>query len=546
MSDLPAHKKGMRTFASDFKRIKSSSSASPQPVPKTPTANPVPSLLKPSQLTTAPVKAISKTIQKPEVPKKIPAFHEIEKTLGDIDLSGAGKNTKTSLVHHSNRGITPSRRVGGGAIITDTRTSSFSLFGETKKSITDWFKKRKKKPTPKLAVSKADRRKGVIQQATTKSGTIFTADSETLKERIKARKLQEHNQPENPETNWSPYTETGYALLESGEHPIEKSATIAPTENVVVEFKKRSVPAVAVPDPVLAPAPVLIAEPIMAPEVPAILEATPAVVTEPAETQPSEEAEVPVVTSSEPEPTVPPVKQIDDEPALLDQLPPEPAYVAQAADGKDTTLTTNQLTMYISGGFALILITGFFGWVIMINTPSVVDSNNPQLEQFVERAASETITIDQTFTASSLQSYPGTATYTEVVLANSDEQLLPAALIFELVAPDMPTTIRQFATDIRFVQSGAETPQMMIRVVDPISVTGALLVHESDLVLAMTPLYGQIEAGDFTDRTIAGTDARVLVSNTRESLTYGIIDGETLLIAISPDAFAEIKALLAN
>jgi hypothetical protein len=541
MSDLPVRKKGLRTFASDFERAKDATSKSPVPPTKKTTAVKPSKLPEPAKKIPAPPKPIFKTIQKPYVPKKIPAFHEIEKTLEDIDLSDTANQKKIHQVKHRTKSITPNRRVGGGAIITDTKTSSFSLFGEIRKSITNWFNNRNKKSAPKLAVSKADRRKGVIQQATTKSGTIFTADNETLKARIKARKQLEQHKPHAPETNWSPYTDTGYSLLESGVDPAVQQTEVPTTKNVVVEFKKRSVPKgepVALPknDTATVPAPAV-----------QIVET----ITPQSETSEPAMANSEETNSAKPEstPVALPLDQLHIESkdvAPEPEAPESTTVETYETDVEKNKLTTNQLTMYISGGVAVALVAGFFSWIVMNNETDSTVLNQPQIEKIVALATIEIITVDQTFTASELRSYSGVAPYTELVLQNSNTELLPAALVFALVTPEMPTAIQQFTTDVRFIQFGTEVPQLTANIVDPTSVTGALLMHESKIATALTPLYGQIDTGNFTDSTIAGTDVRVLVSGTRQTLTYGIINGKTLVIAISPDAFAEINNLFNN
>jgi hypothetical protein len=546
MSDLPVRKKGLRTFASDFERAKDATSKSPVPPTKKTTAVKPSKLPEPAKKIPAPPKPIFKTIQKPYVPKKIPAFHEIEKTLEDIDLSDTANQKKTHQVKHRTKSITPNRRVGGGAIITDTKTSSFSLFGEIRKSITNWFNNRNKKSAPKLAVSKADRRKGVIQQATTKSGTIFTADNETLKARIKARKQLEQHKPHAPETNWSPYTDTGYSLLESGVDPAVQQTEVPTTKNVVVEFKKRSTPneePVAPPknDTATVPAPAVqqIVETItLQNDVP-----------EPPIANPEEINNATPELAPDPKPVALPLDQLHIESkdgAQEPETPESTTVETYETDVEKNKLTTNQLTMYISGGVAVALVAGFFSWIVMNNETNSAVLNQPQIEKIVALATIEIITVDQTFTASELRSYSGVAPYTELVLQNSNTELLPAALVFALVTPEMPTAIQQFTTDVRFIQFGTEVPQLIANIVDPTSVTGALLMHESKIATALTPLYGQIDTGNFTDSTIAGTDVRVLVSGTRQTLTYGIINGKTLVIAISPDAFAEINNLFNN
>ena len=388
MSDQSAHKKGMRTFASDFARVKGVDPISNKPKSHTP-PTPKPVVVQKKESAPASTGLINKTIQKssqkPGTPSKIPAFHEIEKAVKNIDVSDNTDHKKHLKQKSRKKSITTSRRVGGGAIITDTKTSSFSLFGESKKGIQSWFKKQKKKSTPKLAVSRADRRKGVIQQATTKSGTIFTADNETLKARIKARKLQEQNKPHDPETNWSPYTDAGYNLLEPG-HPDTVPARSA-TDNVVVEFKQRSVPvelseekhvleSVMSEEDVLEPEPVVV-EPVTVPTP----EPEPELILEP---------EVVSTETTEPDPE----KQTSlSKPVLVEE---------DVVDRDETEMTTNQLTMYISGGLALLLITGFFGLIIFNAQSNDSSISNSQIEQISLWTTTEVITVDQTFSGASL------------------------------------------------------------------------------------------------------------------------------------------------
>ena len=566
MSSQSAREKGMRTFASDFERIKGNTpkqketiSAPPVPTPVKKASEEVLAVPKPSKVPT-PTKTIQKSFSKPDTPKKIPAFHEIEKAVKDIDLSGTGKTKKRST--HPSKGITPSKRVGGGAIITDTRKNSFSLFGESKKGILSWFTSKKKKPTPKLSVPKAERRKGVIQQATTKSGTIFTADNATLKERIKARKLEEKNKPHEPETNWSPYTDAGYNLLESGHNDdiaVEKPAT----ENVVVEFKKRSVP-VELPSKEYIPEPEPVVKEII--EYTPVPEQTVDVIPEPMPAPvPVVEKQVPVAVPTPPPVATPdPVPEVEvsaeqeyipePEPTAVVEVTPVPEQVAEIITPESeptpetaptpepqqlTGISTNQLTLYVSAGVALIIVTAFFAWVIMgtVNNNDQTDS----FDQTSEAISLERYEINQSFSATDLQSYSDSRQYTELILVNAENEALPSALVFDLVTPDLPTAVRQYVTEVRFIQYGIEYPQMVISISDPVSVTGAMLVNESDLAAALSPLYGAFSSNTFVDQTINNTDVRVLGG---ASMTYGIINDNKLLITTTPEEFSYVSSLL--
>jgi hypothetical protein len=239
-----------------------------------------------------------------------------------------------------------------------------------------------------------------------------------------------------------------------------------------------------------------------------------------------------------------------EEPALVEPDPapqPEPVVTKEYSTDRDALeMTTNQLTMYISGGLALVMTTSFFAWAIFSGqTNDPVDSGF-EVSQITSQTAVEIVTVDPTFTSTSLRSTIGQSAYNEIVLVNNEDELLPAALVFKIISPALPTNIQQLTTDARFVQYGTVAPQMILSVVDPTSVAGTLLVQEQALAQAMAPLYGNIEAGTFTDQTIRGIDVRVLISGNKQTLTYGIIHGEVLVITASPEVFAEVSALVAN
>ena len=134
------------------------------------------------------------------------------------------------------------QHVPGGTIITDGKRGGEKLIPSIVSSIVSWFtslqKEIKKKPVPTYTIVETERRKGIIQKATSKSGAIFTADNETLRAAILKRQATDATPKleEVPEINWSPNIETGYALLSSGK---ERSSD---PHNVKVEFKKTASP----------------------------------------------------------------------------------------------------------------------------------------------------------------------------------------------------------------------------------------------------------------------------------------------------------------
>jgi len=173
------------------------------------------------------IKLVKKEVPKPQDnPKevsgsKIPSFHELQKSIKLVE-NNHPNNTTVSSKEDSIK--TTAMDIGDDAkVITDTKSKDFSFFTEVLISVKTWFKtfasNHKKKTVPKYSVTETNHRKGVIQKATSKTGTIFSSDSDTIKEHIRRRrqidkdneKVEEHEL----ETSWSPFTETGYALLEA-------------------------------------------------------------------------------------------------------------------------------------------------------------------------------------------------------------------------------------------------------------------------------------------------------------------------------------------
>jgi hypothetical protein len=114
-------------------------------------------------------------------------------------------------------------------------------------------------------------------------------------------------------------------------------------------------------------------------------------------------------------------------------------------------------------------------------------------------------------------------------------------LALELVADGFPITIQQFGTKVSFISINQSRPQLLMRVTDQVSVTGALLAQETALADAVTPLFGTPATGTFMDITIGSTDVRVLTTTAGErSLTYGFINDTTLLIAGSVEEFEAV------
>jgi len=488
MSDQPARNKGIRTFASDFARVKGAGAnkeTSPAlVVPPTTPLTPAPTTKQESGVVK--IKPNSQHTDQPS----------LRTAVRDIDLSKTKSLKKAKTVHSR-----PNKSVGGGAIITDTKKNSFSLFEASRQAVNDWWKEKNKKSSPKFAIPEAERRKGVIKQATTKSGTIFTADSETLRERIKERNRLAINRPNEPETSWSPYTETGYDLLPAESEVI---TTAPPMERIKVEYKQRSTPIEQVAEPVV--------------EELAVEESVP---TRPIVDTPEAIVSAPIV----------------DTPKEVASTPSQTDVPALSSSRSPVNLSTNKLTFYISAGIALVCVTAFFVWIVMANQGDAVPVSTT-----VEEVNQERYLADTTFSISQFQAYSTDQPYTEIVLVNELDEPLSSAQVFEVVIPLLPVEIRQYTSEVRFIQYDNVPPQLVITVSDAASVTGSLLTHEAPLALSLEPLFGLTpDTGTYFDQTIGDTDVRVLRGS---SVTYGIVNNTYLIIAVSPDAFTQVINLI--
>lgn len=153
-----------------------------------------------------PAKIVPAAVRAPATPtpKTVPPFHTFQKphptpnpgthtAIDTSDFVAAQKTDRPSVL--ANPGIeglvvargTPAET---GTVITDTKHDRTSLISALVTSLTSWWgtKKAAERKQPKYMVPEADRRRGVIQKATTKTGRTETADHQATLMRIKAAK----------------------------------------------------------------------------------------------------------------------------------------------------------------------------------------------------------------------------------------------------------------------------------------------------------------------------------------------------------------------
>ncbi len=185
------------------------------------------------------VSAGDQTIQKAPVLVKlqsttdtgaIPPFHTFSNshkaTADNIAIpTKAGNETPTATISQAQQIISQSSTKSQttteslpAVVITDTKRNRFSLTQALGSSMTQWWHTKKeearKRKLPKYTIASAERRKGVIQKATAKTGRESTADHEAVISRIKAAKQIPHT-PVVPVATIVPHTITTAPTWES-------------------------------------------------------------------------------------------------------------------------------------------------------------------------------------------------------------------------------------------------------------------------------------------------------------------------------------------
>lgn len=540
----------IRTFAQDMERARLKSGVA---LPEDNKASNLPKAATPST-PALPVEPAPKKVETPAPDKHIPAFHELQKksssattlkgpdiTVGTPAKPAAPAPKRTVSVRAKKRDLKAVKNVGGGTIITDSKAEGFKLIPSILKSVDDWIKEIKKsfkkKTAPKYVITDTERRRGVIQKATSKTGSIFTADNETLKEEIR-RRQQAAGASDDVDINWSPNTETGYPLLESG---VPKAVT----SNVSVVFKKQSTP---------APAPIVSAAPVTPPApAPAIVQA--AVVPPPTIVEPTSIPEiVPEPAPEVPEPiieTAPEVVEeatpiVDAAPEAYELTTPEEHYKIRSL-GDIARINTNLLSIGIIGAIAgLIIFIVLVRALLGVFMPSETRVEVAPLLPLAETTAATDITVKtlspQTI-LQAIQEASNVGTATELRFVDDKGQPIDNDVLLPLLGFDALPNLNRTISDVRVVVRGPERG-IIFTVSDNTTALGSLLSWEKTLVtdLSSTLAINTTDlSGGFSDMTLGITDVRVYTTDAGEPrLVYGFIDDSTVMIAGSTTFFTTI------
>jgi hypothetical protein len=502
----------------------------------------------------------------------IPAFHEINKKTESPKTSSTTPPTKTSfsvptvtLVSTEQKKPTPPirekiirvqpkkserRSTRDGTIITDNKNNQIKFLPALVSSFSAWIKSIseafKKKAPPTYTVTDTQRRKGVIQKATSKTGSIFTADNETLKEQIRKRQA-EAKLEKNSEIFWSPHTEAGVPLL-------EKQNVISPKPvNVQLAFKKRAIPTITVvePSPVI-PLPGPAWESVSPASEPNVMTFVPEPILPP--TPPVEVLPVHEVTTPQTEVTQEPVPIfentetaespfVDEEKnrsfvhrGFLDRVP---------GIGVLKRHNTNALTIGVVGfiGGALLTIYIFSG-VVQIMFPEALVTTTTALDKPILNGNSVTAVtlpaLNRATLEETLNTQPSSdITGNEFSLLDANGVPLSAQTVLAFLAFTINPNFNQSITTLHF-GSVSNQSIILLAVSDETTVFGALLEWEPLMARDVGSLISvprSVSVGRFFDKTIGTTDVRVLEANGNEVLVYGFLSENVVAITPSTTAF---------
>lgn len=524
----------MRTYARDVAREKGEpveaveTKTDPKvPEPKKSEPKKVPKIIaRPPKRDKKKEKSEVKADKKPEkTPKQIPPFHELQRAV-KTNIKAEEKSAKKEDQKPS--GINPTKPVGGGTVITDTKKSGPSFFGELQKSLSDWVSSLKKTLKPKkknaYAVTRTERRRGVVQKATSKTGTIFTADSETLREQIKARQRAEKH--EHDDLNWSPFTEPGYPLLEGD----EATSADPRVTKLVVEPKTHTVPKPVIKSTEKIPE---LQEP----------EETDELFGVPVEEPSDEPTESPPVSKETAEESTEPDTESTEE-AEPGQKTEEEAEEDETWHLEDVSLRdTNTLAMLLVG---LVLGVGLLGFVLFAifdvdeGQNEISITKEPEVALFSNTPLKSIVLPEQTFNdligaINTAVITEGPETTKEFKFVNSAGKNVPIETLVALLRTGKTDEFADVVKNVRFIHTADNERALLITAVDGESVLGGMLNWEdsllSDLGAVLDIRDVPPSAGSFVDGQLGDLNLRSLVFDGESLLVYAVFDGATVIIA---------------
>ena len=553
--------------------------------PKETAPKPVSPVPAPKIIVTAKAKPTRPTKQKETLvvaqPATPPAFHELKKNAAKkiehivAQSSPATPNTKTVTVRSKAQPRSFQTPSSDATVITASKKSEFRLIPSLLSSLKTWFSGfGTSQKTPIYTVSTIDRRKGVIQKATTKSGAIFTTDPTSLKQGI-IKNREDTLKDDTPEhrLSWSPNTESGFPLIEEPHHPV----ALPPKAAVVVEYKKKTFPAPEILEPAplppkrvfvppvvtqestwetAAPSPIVPDSPYT-PSLPDTRTPTNPVLQPPVFKVP-EKIQQPSYT---PPATAPLPQQIPATPAapirftkpgtsIPNKPNPRSSYLKRGLRELfrfDTTVATVVLVgSLISFVMVFLIVRTFVGMISPgSDTPTVAVATAAPLtpQARVVDVAISAQSHDALLSALQNQPKPGTGVIEFRILEATGVPISGSPLWQTLGFSPNPSVSRSI-TEARLGYSNGDS-LLVLKVNDAVTMFGALLAWEKDMPREFSSLFmkGSSAPTSVVDQTVAGSDVRILMQGDEPLLVYGFVTKNVVVITESLEAY---KAVLGS
>lgn len=536
----------IRTFASDMKVEQKRRGLSDETKTDVGAKKPLPKV----ETSTEPKKLVKQKAATghetvPHASAGIPAFHVLDKKAKKRPIPNKETPAPSSHTMPVKKTVTADKPKvirtnieSDATVITDTKQNRFKLIPSIITSVDAWFKSIttfKKKKVPTYTIPEASRRKGVIQKATSQSGTVFTADSGTLKEQIRLRRIEEANkrkfdvdsEVDEPETTWSPYTDVGYNLLDAPES--EQKKALDRTENVTVAYRE-NIATVPIP----APEPVVFAMP----PIPETVEKE-----APSLEIPSPPKQVVIESIAEQEKIKLPVEEVIEEPV-------EEEY-KQQPESFTEKVNTNTLAIIILGSIVAVVLILFTGRIFIQYISNSMESETSNInapEAIMSSTTLNTLTLTQAnvnnLAIQIADRTPDTNDQiAEFVIVSQNGAVISPSNIFSTLGFSVVSSLHRSLTDMRFLSTNSTNDILLLKFIDEDTVRGGMLIWEQNLANDMNSIFDlppSLTDNNYSDITVAGVDVRVLENNEEIVLLYGIIDENTALITTDESYFVTI------
>lgn len=541
----------VRTFAQDFNEHK----------PATTTSTPTPPTTKPA------VVSVKKSPAKPTPPPAVTASIERElKKQKEITATAPTptppppppppkKTVASKPIPKITVAATPTpkkKKINSGApatVITATkkapgRPNQQTFLASIQKWFAELFTRTPKQKTPTYSVSSATRRKGVIEKAATKSGTVFTSDAASFRTSLAQRSP---DLPKESHLTWSPHTESVFELLEAPATAVQESdlnppaavpappaqATIATTPSVPDRVDERWEPATSPP----APTPPPITSPVVPPPAPLPAEETiPVEPVQPAiQTVPPKPPAAPATAAATPAPV-----------AIKKPASPILSSVRALLAGERELPSTNAIALGLVAGFsgivAIVVVVQTLAGLLMSDTPEATKVERVTIlpnTSLVEYQL-PTSGVDPASISATAPTLVTTAT-AEVLFTTTADEPVAASSLVNLFGLSVNPSFAESITDVRLVVLDTVQLGLVLTVTDSFTALGGMLEWEATMAADLDPLLNLITtpaaATRFVDESRGNLDLRVLTDGSDTVLVYGFLDEETILITKRVEAF---------